>query len=132
MEANTILCIILAVMGVGTILFCITIQVDANKQKALKHKPAQESEVKGAVNNLLRLSDHLRIVEQLQYEETCKEELMQLIHDLFFFQELNNPEWLKDTLQNNYERCVQYDDAENQALARMYKKILDDLPQNSR
>lgn len=98
----------------------------------LERKKKTPTDLEGAVNEVLRLSEHLRIVEQLQYEETCKEELMQLIHDLFFFQELKNPEWVKDTLQNNYERCVQYDDAENQALARMYKKILNDLPQNSR
>lgn len=98
----------------------------------LERKKKSPTDLKGAVNEVLRLSEHLRIVEQLQYEEACKEDLMQLVHDLFFFQELKNPEWVKDTLQNNYERCVQYDDAENQALARMYKKILDDLPQNSR
>lgn len=98
----------------------------------LERKKKSPTDLEGAVNEVLRLSEHLRIVEQLQYEETCKEELMQLIHDLFFFQELKNPEWLKSTLQNNYERCVQYDDAENQALARMFKKILDDLPQNTR
>lgn len=98
----------------------------------LERKKKSPTDLEGAVNEVLRLSEHLRIVEQLQYEEACKEDLMQLVHDLFFFQELKNPEWVKDTLQNNYERCVQYDDAENQALARMYKKILDDLPQNSR
>lgn len=98
----------------------------------LERKKKSPTDLEGAVNEVLRLSEHLRIVEQLQYEEACKEDLMQLVHDLFFFQELKNPEWVKDTLQNNYERCVQYDDAENQALARMYKKILNDLPQNSR
>lgn len=98
----------------------------------LERKKKTPTDLEGAVNEVLRLSEHLRIVEQLQYEEACKEDLMRIIHDLFFFQELENPEWLKSTLQNNYERCVQYDDAENQALARMYKKILDDLPQNSR
>lgn len=98
----------------------------------LERKKKSPTDLEGAVNEVLRLSEHLRIVEQLQYEEACKEDLMQLVHDLFFFQELKNPELVKDTLQNNYERCVQYDDAENQALARMYKKILDDLPQNSR
>lgn len=98
----------------------------------LERKKKTPTDLKEAVNEVLRLSEHLRIVEQLQYEEICKEELMSLIHDLFFFQELKNPEWLKNTLRQNYERYVQYDDAENQALARMYKKILDDLPQNSR
>ena len=98
----------------------------------LERKKKTPTDLKGAVNEVLRLSEHLRIVEQLQYEETCKEELMSLIHDLFFFQELKNPELVKNTLRQNYERYVQYDDAENQALARMYKKILDDLPQNSR
>lgn len=98
----------------------------------LERKKKSPTDLKGAVNEVLRLSEHLRIVEQLQYEEACKEELMSLIHDLFFFQELKNPEWVKNTLRQNYERYVQYDDAENQTLARMYKKILDDLPQNSR
>lgn len=98
----------------------------------LERKKKSPTDLKGAVNEVLRLSEHLRIVEQLQYEEICKEELMSLIHDLFFFQELKNPEWLKNTLRQNYERYVQYDDAENQALARMFKKIMDDLPQNSR
>lgn len=98
----------------------------------LERKKKTPTDLKGAVNEVLRLSEHLRIVEQLQYEEACKEELMSLIHDLFFFQELKNPEWVKNTLRQNYERYVQYDDAENQTLARMYKKILDDLPQNSR
>lgn len=98
----------------------------------LERKKKTPTDLEGAVNEVLRLSEHLRIVEQLQYEEICKEELMSLIHDLFFFQELKNPEWLKNTLRQNYERYVQYDDAENQALARMFKKILDDLPQNSR
>ena len=98
----------------------------------LERKKKTPTDLKEAVNEVLRLSEHLRIVEQLQYEEICKEELMSLIHDLFFFQELKNPEWLKNTLRQNYERYVQYDDAENQALARMFKKIMDDLPQNSR
>lgn len=98
----------------------------------LERKKKTPTDLKGAVNEVLRLSEHLRIVEQLQYEETCKEELMSLIHDLFFFQELKNPELVKNTLRQNYERYVQYDDAENQALARMFKKILDDLPQNTR
>lgn len=98
----------------------------------LERKKKSPTDLKEAVNEVLRLSEHLRIVEQLQYEEICKEELMSLIHDLFFFQELKNPEWLKNTLRQNYERYVQYDDAENQALARMFKKIMDDLPQNSR
>lgn len=98
----------------------------------LERKKKTPTDLEGAVNEVLRLSEHLRIVEQLQYEEACKEELMSLIHDLFFFQELKNPEWVKNTLRQNYERYVQYDDAENQTLARMYKKILDDLPQNSR
>ncbi len=128
----TIVYILGAFMAVGAVLFCFIYQVEANKQKARKPEQKSESEVKNAVTEVLRLSDHLRIVEQLQYEETCKEELMQLIHDLFFFQELKNPEWLKNTLRQNYERYVQYDDAENQALARMFKKIMDDLPQNSR
>ena len=98
----------------------------------LERKKKTPTDLKEAVNEVLRLSEHLRIVDQLQYEEICKEELMSLIHDLFFFQELKNPEWLKNTLRQNYERYVQYDDAENQALARMFKKIMDDLPQNSR
>lgn len=98
----------------------------------LERKKKTPTDLKGAVNEVLRLSEHLRIVEQLQYEEICKEELMSLIHDLFFFQELKNPEWVKNTLRQNYERYVQYDDAENQTLARMFKKIMDDLPQNSR
>ena len=98
----------------------------------LERKKKTPTDLKEAVNEVLRLSEHLRIVEQLQYEEACKEDLMRIIHNLFFFQELKNPEWLKNTLRQNYERYVQYDDAENQALARMYKKILDDLPQNSR
>lgn len=98
----------------------------------LERKKKSPTDLKGAVNEVLRLSEHLRIVEQLQYEEACKEELMSLIHDLFFFQELKNPELVKNTLRQNYERYVQYDDAENQALARMFKKILDDLPQNTR
>ena len=98
----------------------------------LERKKKSPTDLKGAVNEVLRLSEHLRIVEQLQYEETCKEELKSLIHDLFFFQELKNPELVKNTLRQNYERYVQYDDAENQALARMFKKILDDLPQNTR
>lgn len=97
----------------------------------LERKKKTPTDLEGAVNEVLRLSEHLRIVEQLQYEEICKEELMSLIHDLFFFQELKNPEWVKNTLRQNYERYVQYDDAENQTLARMFKKIMDDLPQNS-
>ena len=57
---------------------------------------------------------------------------MRIIHNLFFFQELEDPESLKDSLQKIYESCIQAGDAKNQALARMYKKILDDLPRNSR
>lgn len=129
---STIVYILGAFMAVGAALFCFIYQVEANKQKTRKPEQKTESEMKNAVNEVLRLSDHLRIVEQLQYEEICKEELMSLIHDLFFFQELKNPEWFKNTLRQNYERYVQYDDAENQTLARMFKKILDDLPQNSR
>lgn len=98
----------------------------------LERKKKTPTDLEGAVNEVLRLSERLRIVEQLQYEEACKEDLMRIIHDLFFFQELKNPEWLKNTLRQNYERYVQYDDAENQALARMFKKIMDDLPQNCR
>lgn len=98
----------------------------------LERKKKTPTDLEGAVNEVLRLSEHLRIVEQLQYEEACKEDLMRIIHDLFFFQELENPEWFKDSLQKIYENCIRDGDAKNQALARMYKKILDDLPQNSR
>lgn len=98
----------------------------------LERKKKTPTDLEGAVNEVLRLSEHLRIVEQLQYEEACKEDLMRIIHDLFFFQELENPEWFKDSLQKIYENCIRDGDATNKALARMYKKILDDLPQNSR
>lgn len=98
----------------------------------LERKKKSPTDLKGAVNEVLRLSEHLRIVEQLQYEEACKEDLMLIIRDLFYFQALENPEWFKDSLQKIYGRCIKAGDAKNQALARMYKKILDDLPQDSR
>lgn len=91
-----------------------------------ERKKKSPTDLKEAVNEVLRLSEHLRIVEQLQYEEACKEDLMLIIRDLFYFQALENPEWFKDSLQNIYGRCIQAGDAKNKALARMYKKILDD------
>lgn len=98
----------------------------------LERKKKSPTDLKGAVNEVLRLSEHLRIVEQLQYEEACKEDLMLIIHDLFCLQALENPEWFKDSLQKIYGNCIRAGDAKNKALARMYKKILDDLPQDSR
>ncbi len=98
----------------------------------LERKKKSPTDLKEAVNEVLRLSEHLRIVEQLQYEEACKEDLMLIIRDLFYFQALENPEWFKDSLQKIYGRCIKAGDAKNKALARMYKKILDDLPQDSR
>lgn len=113
-------------------LFVVVATFAPKLPELLERKKKTPTDLKGAVNEVLRLSEHLRIVEQLQYEEACKEDLMRIIHDLFFFQELENPEWFKDSLQKIYENCIRDGDAKNKALARMYKKILDDLPQNSR
>ncbi len=84
------------------------------------------NDIKEAVSSLLRVVDKTKIIESLQFDETCKRELLEEIKSLIFFDDL------KDA-KKYYERLKQKENAynertwnvqENQALVKMYHELV--------
>ena len=86
----------------------------------------QQSDVlKQNVDDLLRLSEQLKIIEQLQHEKVCKDKLMEEIHSMFFFKEFKNPDAI---LQDFIQKAKAFSgnaDKEEEKIAEMYKAIVE-------
>lgn len=86
----------------------------------------QQSDVlKQNIDDLLRLSEQLKIIEQLQHEKVCKDKLMEEIHSMFFFKEFKNPDAI---LQDFIQKAKGFGgnaDKEDEKIAEMYKAIVE-------
>ena len=105
--------------------------VAIQKRKCKCHTlEAQRQELVDAAQTISDLVDEMGVVKELQYERACKEELMALIHDLFFFRSLKEPrkekEWIEHRSVGN--NVASADEA--QAIAEMYKEILQGIRPN--
>lgn len=77
------------------------------------------------VSEMMRLIEQLKVIEQLQYEKACKDELMEEIHSMFFFEELKNPEDVLQEFSKKAEAFANNADKENEKIAEMYKAIVE-------
>ncbi len=100
------------------------------KRRCRHHKVSEMSEqLNGAVDEVLRLEKELALIKMLEYERVCKEDLMQTVHQMFFFRQFKDP---KDVCEELKEKINQAANAtcfkeEQQAVAEMYRKILEDI-----
>lgn len=120
--------IVLAVV----IIALLSIVIHLNKQvKNLKSGTSEAKSEEGlqeleqAVDKLMAVRKKLEVVERLQYGHRCKEELMKVIKDLFFFGQLKDPEkratYFASKAENYHDRT--WDEAENLELAKMYEEL---------
>ena len=115
-----ILWIILAAVGGFILGFCL-----ARRASKVQCKCHHSDVLMQKVDDLLRLSEDLELIEQLQYEKACKEELMGEIHGMFFFDEFKNPDDVLQALSKKAERFANSSGEENEKIAEMYKAIVD-------
>lgn len=100
------------------------------KRRCRHHKVSEMSEqLNGAVDEVLRLEKELALIKMLEYERVCKEDLMQVVHKLFFFREFKNPGEVCNMLEEKMNQAAASTcfTEENQAVAEMYRKILEDI-----
>ena len=77
------------------------------------------------VSGLMRLIEQLKVIEELQHEKACKDELMEEIHSMFFFEELKNPEDILQEFSKKAEAFANNADKEDEKIAEMYKAIVE-------
>ena len=79
------------------------------------------------VDKILYLLKELKVVDRLKYEKSCKEALMTDLHDLFFFDELKDRELYLQRLRQKADIRSASENEEDQAIGRMYRKIVEDI-----
>ena len=82
-----------------------------------------------AAGSLLRIADELEIIRRLRYEKACKEDLMQTVHQMFFFRQFKDPQDVCEELKEKMNQAAGSTcfTEENQAVAEMYRKIIEDI-----
>ena len=120
---------LLAILLVFGFMFYIAGRSD-QKKKCRYHAMSEMSEqLDEAVDTILRLEEKLALIKSMENERACKEDLMQTVHQLFFFREFKNPEEVHKTLEDKMEHAAGATcfTEESRAVAEMYRKILDDI-----
>ncbi|MBE6452600.1 MAG: hypothetical protein E7012_03830 [Alphaproteobacteria bacterium] len=123
MQNIIILCLVVIIFTLLAIVFKQYLEIKYYQEKLIK--PKDLTELNRAVARLISVRDKLKIVEQLQYESYCKEELVSLIKDFFFFGNFTNSAEVFDYINRQEKECsLKIADDEAQAMARVYQEIL--------
>lgn len=122
-----VFCLLLVVLAAyGSYLVGRAVQ----KEKCRHHTMYEMSEqLDEAVDTVLRMEEKLALVKSLQYEKACKEDLMEVVKQMFFFRYFKNP---KDVYKELEEKMKEAAEAtcfvkENQVVAEMYRTLLDNI-----
>ncbi len=124
METTISILILVSIVLLG---ICISQSVQLKKCKDAQNceECACNFDLEKACDHLLYVMKNVDVVGKLRYEKECKEVLIKEIKDLFFFEELVDPEQKLKHLQatlNSYQDKP-YDEEENAALAKVYQEL---------
>lgn len=119
--------IILILVSIVLLGICINQGIQLKKCKNAQNcvECACNFDLEKAADDLIGVMKKIDVVGKLRYEKECKEALIKEIKDLFFFEELVDPEQKLRHLQaslNSYQDKP-YDEEENAALAKMYHEL---------
>lgn len=120
---SIIIILVIAIIVLLCIVFSMNRQIKDLKSSTSEAKSEENLlELEKAVDKLISVRNKLEVVEKLQYGHRCKEELMKVIKDLFFFGGLKDPAeratYFARKAENYRDRT--WDEAENLELAKMY------------
>ena len=83
-------------------------------------------DIRESVSSLLKVVETTKIIEKLQFEESCKRQLIEEIKSLVFFGELKNPEMFYNRLIKRQEafNAKTWNVQEHQAIVKMYDELI--------
>ena len=119
--------IVLAVVIIALLSIIFNLSKQIKDLKAGKGVSSEDNlqELEMAIGKLMAVRDKLEIVDKLRYGYRCKEELLKLVKDLFFYGQLKEPEERATYFARKAEsyRDRTWDEAENLELAKMYDEL---------
>lgn len=114
-----ILWIILAAVGGFILGFCL-----ARRASKVQCKCHHSDVLMQKVDDLLRLSEDLELIEQLQYEKACKEELMGEIQLMFLSGQFKNFEEVLERFRAKV-CCLAVGNEEERKIAEMCRELVE-------